>query len=65
MIRAAVNADKRGWREYSRSLDSYWRKLEVAAGRVAMDLGKFMSGIDTLKANKPSKVAKARKPKRG
>ena len=50
MIRAATNADKKGWKAYTKSLKNYWRKLELAAGRSVLEPDKFLAALDRMKA---------------
>jgi len=55
MIRAAVNADKKGFKGYIKSLEKLWCEIELAAGRSISTPEGFFGGL--------SKVGKRSKPK--
>lgn len=52
MFRAAMHADKRGWREFRKMLDGVWRDIELAAGRSVSNAGTFFDALDKKLAAK-------------
>ena len=48
-VRAATQANKRGWREYMKHLDTTWREIEKAAGRTIHNQGAFFRGLQKMK----------------
>ena len=50
-VRAATQANKRGWRDYMKHLDTTWREIEKAAGRTIHNQGAFFRGLGKMKAS--------------
>lgn len=48
MIRAAVNADKQGFKRYVKSLENMWREIELAAGRSISTPEGFFGGLGKI-----------------
>ncbi len=50
-VRAATQANKRGWRDYMKHLSTTWREIEKAAGRTIHNQGAFFRGLQKMKTS--------------
>ena len=55
-VRAAVNADKKGFKKYTKHLEDMWRNIEKTAGRSLSSPEGFFAGL-----NKVGSKTKAKK----
>jgi len=48
-MRAATQANKKGFQKYMKNLDNIWKDIELAAGRSISTPGSFFAGLAKLK----------------
>lgn len=51
-MRAATQADKKGWKSFMKSLDNVWKDIELAAGRSLSTPGTLFAGLAKVRGSK-------------
>lgn len=51
-MRAATQANKKGWKAFMKSLDNVWKDIELAAGRSLSTPGTFFAGLAKVGSSK-------------
>lgn len=50
-MRAATQADKKGFQKFMKNLDNVWRDIELAAGRSLSTPGTFFAGLTKVRGS--------------